>query len=546
MRLISSTGHHPLYSARSTRLIEQELARTLPPHELMARAGAAISRLTRAVAPHARSIWIACGPGNNGGDGLMAAAFLAPWAEQAQVSLTVSWCGDKDRIPTDARHAMDLAQQARVQFAEHPPQHCDVAIDALLGLGAHGHQPIATIKHHGDRRLQEWLLHARACADTLINVDLPTGLNADTGTLTEWPFRDSKKIAKTSINTSAKRQFTLTFLTLKPGLFTAGGKDAAGEVWFDDLGAYTLPKAQQPIPCGWLGVSQQAAGSATRHQTHKGSYGDVWILGGQGIHPSGIGMTGAAVLAGRAALHAGAGRVLVVPLGEPSVGWDPVQPELMFRAPATLHESGAWPHGTWVCGCGGGSLISAHLVPVLQNAQSLVLDADALNAVAQNPALARMLTQRRSKNKTTVLTPHPLEAARLLGVSAAQIQADRLEAAQQIARQFQAFCVLKGSGTVVCAADGLASINATGNARLATAGTGDVLAGMLGAALAVIPPPPTGCVVDDANAAQMHEVATLEAVRHAVHKHGGLADQWPPTTQLTAGRLAANAWQDKA
>ena len=446
-------------------------------------------------------------------------------------------------MPADARHALELTRQAGVQFAEHPPEQCDVAIDALLGLGASTRQPTTATKHPEDIRLQEWNMHLRVCAKTLIHVDLPTGLNADTGVLTELPFKKIKNAAQTSISTSDGRLFTLTFLTLKPGLFTATGKDAAGEVWFDELGASTLPPAELPEPSGWLGVVPLASGKP-QHQAHKGSFGDVWILGGQGIQPLGAGMTGAAVLAARAALHAGAGRVLVVPLGEPLVGWDPVQPELMFRSPAAMQESNAWSHGTWVCGCGGGELIAGHLPPVLQNANTLVLDADALNALAQNPALVHMLTQRRSQYKTTVLTPHPLEAARLLGVTTTQIQADRLAAAKQIATQFQVLCVLKGSGTVVCSADGLASINTTGNARLATAGTGDVLAGMLGAALARATAHLKESNMGERAAAHVQEANALEAVLQAVYKHGALADHWPPATQLTAGRLAAAVWQD--
>ena len=478
----------------------------------------------------------------------MAAALLAPWSRQVEVSLTVSWCGNQEHMPVDARYALDLARQADVQFVERPPEQCDVAIDALLGLGMESKQSVATAKHPEDKRLEEWSLHLRTCADTLIIVDLPTGLNADTGMPTKWLSDSSINIAKKSINKSVKRQFTLTFLTIKPGLFTAHGKDLAGDVWFDDLGAHTLLPSERPTPSGWLG-SNPLPLKRHLHQTHKGSFGDVWILGGQGIESLGSGMTGAAVLAGRAALHGGAGRVLVVPLGEPLIGWDPVQPELMFRAPSALYESMNWSHGTWVCGCGGGELIANHLSPVLKNAHRLVLDADALNAVAQSPALAHMLTQRRLQSLITVMTPHPLEAARLLGVSTEQIQADRMSAAQQIATQFQTLCVLKGSGTVVCPADGPACINTTGNARLATAGTGDVLAGMLGAALAQANL--KECVFERHAKPQHHdaiarEAAALEAVLNTVHQHGKLADQWSDGTQLTAGRLATAVWQDKA
>jgi ADP-dependent NAD(P)H-hydrate dehydratase / NAD(P)H-hydrate epimerase len=259
------------------------------------------------------------------------------------------------------------------------------------------------------------------------------------------------------------------------------------------------------------------------------------VIGGQDISIEGAGMTGAAVLAARAALHSGAGRVYLCPLGADdaaSPAWDPTSPELMFRRWSALQNSELLKRACVVCGCGGGHAVSAVLSETLQSARTLVLDADGLNAVAGSPALQDAVRQRMARNQTTVLTPHPLEAARLLGIDTAAVMADRLAAARALSERFGCICVLKGSGTVVCAPGETPRINPSGNAALATAGTGDVLAGLIGAALAA---PETGR-------------SALLRVADAVYHHGWLADRWVADTisngycaTLTAGALARAA-----
>jgi hydroxyethylthiazole kinase-like uncharacterized protein yjeF len=227
-------------------------------------------------------------------------------------------------------------------------------------------------------------------------------------------------------------------------------------------------------------------------------------------------MAGAALLAASAALGAGAGRVFVATLDASIAPLDLLQPELMFRRPESLDLSAM----TVVCGCGGGSAIGTLLPRVLATAQALVLDADALNAIASDGTLQDLLVARGHSGRGTVLTPHPLEAARLLGVTTAAVQADRLAAAAQLAARFGCVVVLKGSGTVVAADHEVPVINTSGNARLATAGTGDVLAGMVGAALAA------------------GQGGTMAAACEAVWRHGDRADRWPASSPLTAGALA--------
>jgi hydroxyethylthiazole kinase-like uncharacterized protein yjeF len=189
-------------------------------------------------------------------------------------------------------------------------------------------------------------------------------------------------------------------------------------------------------------------------------------------------MTGAAALAAEAALAAGAGRVFVAPLDEASA--PPLRPELMRRSLAWATQPAALSGATVVAGVGGGDRIAAAMPPLLAHAARLLLDADALNAVAAEPSLRLALRARGARGRPTLLTPHPLEAARLLGLTAADVQADRFAAVRALADETGATVLLKGSGTLVAAPGGTPLVNPTGNAALAGAGTGDVLAGWAG------------------------------------------------------------------
>lgn len=475
MQPITPNLPHPLHDVATTRALEQALAATLPPHTLMQRAGLATARLALALAPHARSHWIACGPGNNGGDGLEAAMHLQQWGKQPRVT----WLGSPQSAPADAQASYARARAAGVQFLDAPPPTCDACIDALLGTGA---------TRAAEGRLADWIHHINALDVPVLAVDLPSGLNADTGSVT---------------GPAVHAHHTLSLLTLKPGLYTAEGRDLAGQVWLDDLGADSPAAPAQATLAG------APPALARWHASHKGSYGDVAVFGGA------PGMGGAALLAASAALHSGAGRVFVALLDGGSLPVDASQPELMFRAPDAL-EPGAL---TVVMGCGGGTAVAAQLPRVLSSADRVVIDADALNAIANDSQLAQLLRARAARGRQTVLTPHPLEAARLLACSAAEVQHDRLAAACSLAQRFGCTVVLKGSGTVIAAPDRTPVVNPTGNARLATAGTGDVLAGMIGARLAQGEP-------------------AFEAACAAVWLHGRAADTWPAAQPLTAGALA--------
>jgi hydroxyethylthiazole kinase-like uncharacterized protein yjeF len=466
---------HALHTAAATRALETRTATSLPAHALMQRAGLATARLALALVPHGQTYWIACGPGNNGGDGLEAALHLRQWGKTP----LVSWLGTPASAPTDARASHARAVAAGVQFVTEPPASCDGAIDALLGLG---------VSRPPEGRMAAWIAHLNTLDVPVLAVDLPSGLNADTGS-TAGPC--------------VQASHTLSLLTLKPGLYTAQGRDHCGEVWFHTLEVDAASAAPQTL------LNAAPAAWARPHASHKGSFGDVAVIGGA------PGMGGAALLAARAALHHGAGRVYVSLLDESLLALDVAQPELMFRKPDLLDPASLCV----VAGCGGGVAIRAQLPHLLSSAPQLVLDADALNAIAGDTQLQNLLRARSARGRETVLTPHPLEAARLLGCSTAEVQQDRLRAAQQLLERYGACVVLKGSGTVIAARPGLPVINPTGNARLATAGTGDVLAGLIGAELA-------------------RGKNAREAACAAVWVHGLAADRWPEGRALTADALA--------
>jgi hydroxyethylthiazole kinase-like uncharacterized protein yjeF len=244
----------------------------------------------------------------------------------------------------------------------------------------------------------------------------------------------------------------------------------------------------------------------------------------------GVGMSGAAVLAARAALYAGAGRVYLSLLqtSAPNPAWDSLCPELMHRSPSAAMAGDLPLRSTVVCGCGGGQAVSDYLPSLLERSPSLVLDADALNVIATSRSNQHLMAQRQHRNWTTVVTPHPLEAARLLGTTTAAVMDNRLASAQAISERWGVICVLKGSGTVISAPGVTPWINASGNGLLGTAGTGDVLAGMIGAALA----------------SPQQQAAAASRVADAVFHHGHIADQWlqlHPLCHLSASQLATGS-----
>ena len=505
-RLLAACEDTPLFDDATTRRIERRAAAGLPPHALMERAGLALARLARAIAPGARSAWIAAGPGNNGGDGLV----LATWLRRAGVDVGVSLVGHRaDRaLPADAAWALAQARDAGVVIRDDLPDasalaHVDLGVDALLGLGQ-------------TRAPDGAMAHAVAALNTLrcpvLGVDTPTGLATDTGAQLG--------------DVAVRATHTLALLTPKPGLFTGAGRELAGDVWFDDLGV--SPQDDEPATASLTG--RTAAASTLPHRRHlanKGSFGDVHVAGGA------AGMVGASLLAAHAASLAGAGRVLAHTHASDPGGALPVDvrhPELMLRPMAELQAALRDNRkATVVAGCGGGDAVAGELPGCLAHAARLVLDADALNAIARDASLRALLRARGARASATILTPHPLEAARLLGSDAKAVQADRLAAARRLAADTGAVVVLKGSGSLVATPDGRVAVNPTGDARLATAGTGDVLAGWIGGLWSAQPPS------DDAIG------QAVAVARAAAWIHGRACDFAAGTRlPLVAGELAAH------
>ncbi len=263
MRKITPGPCHWLHNVALTRHIEDIAQSVLPPNTLMQRAGLAVAKLALATAPHAQRIWLACGPGNNGGDGLEAAVQLLRLGKTP----VVSWLGHPGNLPPDSTMAYQRAIRAGICFVNEPEGDFDLCIDALLGIGARPTEP--------QGRMADWMQRLNGTATPVLAVDSPSGLNADTGATTQLHVRASH---------------TLSLLTLKPGLFTAHGRDAAGSVWLDDLGVQLDTRTDMAASASLLPCPPVP----TRlHGSHKGTYGDVAIVGGA------PGMTGAGC--GRAA-----------------------------------------------------------------------------------------------------------------------------------------------------------------------------------------------------------------------------------------------------
>jgi hydroxyethylthiazole kinase-like uncharacterized protein yjeF len=372
-----------------------------------------------------------------------------------------------------------------------------LVLDGLLGLG------LARDVEAGFAAIIERI---NAALTPVLAIDVPSGLDSRTGRIR---------------GTAVRATHTLTFIARKLGLYTLDGPDCCGAIECDDLG---LDEAVRQAARGELLVPETVAPwlPPRRRNSHKGDFGTLAVIGGN------RGMVGAALLAGRAGLLAGAGKVRLGLLSPDAPAADLAHPELMFGP-----VDDALGADVLVAGPGAGqspsatsvSMFERSLMPqVIAAARPIVLDADALNAVAFNETLAASLANRRTA--ATLLTPHPAEAARLLGKTTAEVQGDRLAAALGIARRFHAHVVLKGAGSICAFPDGHWSVNATGNPGLAAAGSGDVLAGLIGALLA-------------------QGLDAAKALQYAVCLHGAAADacvaRGTGPIGLTASEVACEA-----
>ncbi len=437
-----------LYRSPSLRRIEAAYAS----EPLMQRAGAAAAAWAAELAIQRElPVLVLAGPGNNGGDAFEAARLL----RERFFDTCVIFAGDPGKLPPDATaaHQRFVAAGGTTCSVIPADGQWSLIIDGLFGIGL-ARAPAGTYAELIETA--NCLAERDACP--LLALDCPSGLNADSGQAFAPCIRASH---------------TLTFIAAKPGLLTAAGPDHCGEIRVACLDL--APESE--VPCDGRQVSRPDFAPHLRPRrldSHKGSYGSAGILGGAQS------MVGAAFLAGRAALKLGAGRVYLGLLDPHPPACDLLQPELMLRRPAALLQADLT---ALACGPGLGSSLEA--IELLETAIAgelpLLLDADALNLVAREGNLQVALA---SRGNPAILTPHPAEAARLLDCGTADVQADRIAAAQEIAERYRCHVALKGCGTVIAAVDSRWWVNSTGNPGMATAGMGDVLSGLVVALLA--------------------------------------------------------------
>ncbi|HAT6346445.1 TPA: NAD(P)H-hydrate dehydratase [Aeromonas hydrophila] len=432
-----------LWRAEQIRALEREWAERegLALYTLMERAGAALRTYATHHWPHSRCWWIFTGPGNNGGDGYV----LARLAKQLGLEPQVIALRDPTELTGDARRAADewLATGGTVVAAEAgeldrlPAP--DLVVDALLGTGVHTQlSPLMT----------KIVATINGLQVPVLSVDLPSGLNADTGCAMGAVVRASR---------------TLTFIGIKQGLLTADGADCVGRLDCDPLGV--------SVPPGWQAAAERidypslhARLTPRQRSSHKGSHGKVLLVGGN------AGMQGAIVLAARACLRAGAGLVRVCQHPDHL-------PASLYQAELMGSQDGdeeSWASVRVVGpGLGQDQWGRRHFESFVNEQVPLVLDADGLNWLAQCP--------RHQDN--WVLTPHPGEAARLLGCTIAEIAADRFAAVQRLQQRFGGVVLLKGAGTLIHDGKGMALCD-EGNPGMASGGMGDLLSGIIAALLA--------------------------------------------------------------
>ena len=441
----------PVYRTDEIRRIEASaIAHPQPPH-LMERAGVAAAELARElIAGKSGSVLVLAGPGNNGGDGFVLARQLKQWWHRVSVVFT----GERAKLSKDAAEAFDAWQTAGgetlTSFANDRMRGPGLIVDGLFGIG---------LERDLNGQYADLVTAINSSGTPVLALDIPSGLHADSGRV---------------LGCAVRAQHTVTFIGLKPGLITLDGPDHCGELHLRTLG---LDLEAVLPPSGRVIGSDVLASVLPRRalNSHKGTYGNVGVLGGA------AGMTGAAVLAGRAALKLGAGRVYLGFLDPNAPSLDAGQPEMMFRPAEDVLTMDSLT--CLVLGPGLSQSPGARrcVEQALGLNAALVIDADALNLIASDEALQAVCRARRTP---TIMTPHPAEGARLSGQSVRSVQNDRVGAALALARRYQAITVLKGVGTVVGMPDGSFDINTSGNPGLASAGMGDVLSGIVGALLA--------------------------------------------------------------
>jgi ADP-dependent NAD(P)H-hydrate dehydratase / NAD(P)H-hydrate epimerase len=450
---------YKLVSAEQVRQHELTAAASLEctSFALMQRAGAAVMHCIQTYYPLAEKILVLVGGGNNAGDGYIVASL----ARLHGLNVILASADPTHTLSSDALKAQQLWQQGdglvlnwqEVDFREY-----DLLVDALLGTGLQG-----VIRSP----MQDVIKQVNLSTIPVVSIDLPSGLHADTG-------------APLPIAVEAER--TVTFVAIKPGLVTGIGKHFCGQLLLDELAIgkpfFALAKAQANL-ISWGTLTKLAD---RQNHANKGKFGRLVCFGGN------KGMAGAVCLSAAGALRSGAGLVKVFCHEHSQVVVATSQPEIMLQIEtgiAAIKTALEWST-CLVLGPGLGtdqwsiSLFEHVLAYLQQTEKPIVIDADGLNLLAKRYEAKQVI-----KLGHCVLTPHPGEAARLLGVTVPEIEQDRYAACQAIASRYQAVCVLKGAGTIICHphSNEDSYVCADGNPGMATAGMGDVLSGVIGAML---------------------------------------------------------------
>lgn len=428
----------------------------IPGETLMERAGTAAFARLRERWPEARELAVVVGQGNNGGDGLV----VARLALEAGLTVRVLQVGDPGRLGGDARTNLEryVALGGDHRPFQRVPRETRLIVDGLFGTGLD--RPV-------EGAWAEAIAAINAHPAPVMALDIPSGLHADTGRI---------------LGSAVRADLTLSFIALKQGLFTADGPDCCGTVAFDGLDMPAAVYGWQVLAARRIDWPRFADLLPARPRgAHKGRFGHVLVVGGD------LGMAGAARLAGEAALRTGAGLVSVATRPEHAAAIVAGRPELMAHGVVTptdvqplLARANVVALGP---GLGRGPWGRALLAQVLGTDRPLVVDADALNLLAETPR----------HRADWVLTPHPGEAARLLAGGAADVHADRFAAAAALQQRYGGVVVLKGAGSIVQGPGARPpAVCSAGNPGMATGGVGDVLTGVVAALIA------QGLGVDDA------------------------------------------------
>jgi hydroxyethylthiazole kinase-like uncharacterized protein yjeF len=486
----------PIYFSHEIRQLEQ-IAQNNGITDLMEKAGLAAAELARDLLAEQSSVLILVGPGNNGGDALVAARHLKAW----WFKVSVVFAGEAAKLPPDAANALQAWREAGGELLDAIPAdgNWGLVIDGLFGIG---------LARELSGRHLELVREINRMNLPVLALDVPSGLDADAGQTFRAAIRASH---------------TLSFIALKPGLLTAYGPDYSGQIHVDTLGlnAPALLK-----PSGWLlEKSEVAAALKPRpRNSHKGMLGSVGILGGASA------MCGAALLAGRAALKLGAGRVYAALLTDAAPAVDMGQPELMLCSPERLFQLDHLNCLAVGPGLGQSPQAVQLLRQALETELPLVLDADALNLLAIHDDLQELTKNRKG---STILTPHSAEAARLLSSATHDIQQERVHSATLIAQRLNSLVVLKGAGSICATPNGEWFVNPTGNPGMSSAGMGDVLSGMIAALIAQRLTPQSALLL----AVYLHGAAADDLVEQGIGPIGLTAME-----VADAARMLLNRW----